>query len=331
MKSAVASRNAFAAAHFAYAMALKNAGAALSDYAEGEVHEFSLASTAPSSAASASAGQASFPSSWGASSVGNAPSVIQPPIDSFLPPPPLPDHLTDAAPPLQRAASMPGLPVSKVRRKKSAHDSPISEEDGPAATVDDSEADAVDESSAAPVKPPAPPKPSETKSPPPRQAPEENWDFLNLFNTEHIPAPSLVQPDEPTIEKEAEKLVRPEISPVSAAKDSTPPVAATVIPEKGVTEPPPAQQQKVVRKQRLGGGSSHHHRTGSAGGGLESKRGKMVATIPQSVNFLKILKELDDHFLHAYASANEVSKMLEATRLHYHSNFADNRGDFPEF
>ncbi|KAJ0831732.1 putative nitrate regulatory gene2 protein [Helianthus annuus] len=45
-----------------------------------------------------------------------------------------------------------------------------------------------------------------------------------------------------------------------------------------------------------------------------------------SVNLLKILSEIDDHFLKASESAQEVSKMLEATRLHYHSNFADNRG-----
>lgn len=46
-----------------------------------------------------------------------------------------------------------------------------------------------------------------------------------------------------------------------------------------------------------------------------------------SVNLLKILGDIDDHFLKASECAQEVSKMLEATRLHYHSNFADNRGD----
>ncbi|KAL8126907.1 hypothetical protein AgCh_013998 [Apium graveolens] len=44
------------------------------------------------------------------------------------------------------------------------------------------------------------------------------------------------------------------------------------------------------------------------------------------VNLLKILGDIDDHFLKASECAQEVSKMLEATRLHYHSNFADNRG-----
>ncbi|VVB17194.1 unnamed protein product [Arabis nemorensis] len=41
---------------------------------------------------------------------------------------------------------------------------------------------------------------------------------------------------------------------------------------------------------------------------------------------MKILDEIDDRFLKASECAQEVSKMLEATRLHYHSNFADNQG-----
>ncbi|MCI34493.1 golgin subfamily A member 4, partial [Trifolium medium] len=40
---------------------------------------------------------------------------------------------------------------------------------------------------------------------------------------------------------------------------------------------------------------------------------------------MQILGSLDDHFLKASETAQQVSKMLEATRLHYHSNFADNR------
>lgn len=51
----------------------------------------------------------------------------------------------------------------------------------------------------------------------------------------------------------------------------------------------------------------------------------MTHTGPK-MNLLQVLNELDDHFLRAYESAHEVSKMLEATRMHYHSNFADNRG-----
>ncbi|KAE9621345.1 hypothetical protein Lalb_Chr01g0012711 [Lupinus albus] len=54
--------------------------------------------------------------------------------------------------------------------------------------------------------------------------------------------------------------------------------------------------------------------------------GKGSSGKKKSVNVIKIFNEVDDHFLNAFESANEVSKMLEATRMHYHSNFADNKG-----
>ncbi|GKV03378.1 hypothetical protein SLEP1_g15687 [Rubroshorea leprosula] len=52
---------------------------------------------------------------------------------------------------------------------------------------------------------------------------------------------------------------------------------------------------------------------------------RVVKAMP-TVNLMLVLTAIDDHFLKASESAQEVSKMLEATRLHYHSNFADNRG-----
>ncbi|KHM98761.1 hypothetical protein glysoja_030814 [Glycine soja] len=55
-----------------------------------------------------------------------------------------------------------------------------------------------------------------------------------------------------------------------------------------------------------------------------SVEGKRI--VQRSGNLLQIFADLDDHFLKASEAAHEVSKMLEATRLHYHSNFADNRG-----
>ncbi|KAG5537673.1 hypothetical protein RHGRI_024953 [Rhododendron griersonianum] len=59
-------------------------------------------------------------------------------------------------------------------------------------------------------------------------------------------------------------------------------------------------------------------------GPTESKRGGK-GVVP-NVSLIKIFGDLDDCFLRASESAHEVSKMLEAHRLHYHSNFADNRG-----
>ncbi|CBI20923.3 unnamed protein product, partial [Vitis vinifera] len=62
------------------------------------------------------------------------------------------------------------------------------------------------------------------------------------------------------------------------------------------------------------------HEMGNVGGdGGEESGGP-------SINLMQILNVIDDHFLKASESAQEVTKMLEANRMHYHSNFADNGG-----
>ena len=53
---------------------------------------------------------------------------------------------------------------------------------------------------------------------------------------------------------------------------------------------------------------------------------KRVVKAVSSVNLVEILNEIDDHFLRASKCAQEVSKMLRGTRLHYCPNYADNRG-----
>ncbi|KAK9232032.1 hypothetical protein WN943_022274 [Citrus x changshan-huyou] len=91
--------------------------------------------------------------------------------------------------------------------------------------------------------------------------------------------------------------------------------------------PPPvvedvAEEERVVAAAASGGGSvGRNVKRGKSTGGMGEKRaGK------GSMNLLQVFVELDDHFLKASVSAHNVSKMLEATRLHYHSNFVDNRG-----
>ncbi|KAL6134441.1 hypothetical protein ACLB2K_066672 [Fragaria x ananassa] len=104
MKGAVSARNAFAAAHSSYAIYLKNTGAALSDYAQGEVaqHPAQLVQVLqPSVPAAAAATFHSFPA----------------------PPPPLPNF---PPAPLQRAASMPEI---KPDPKGRAKPKPIIEEE----------------------------------------------------------------------------------------------------------------------------------------------------------------------------------------------------------
>lgn len=112
MKEAVTARNAFAAAHFAYVMSLKNTGAALSDYAHGEI-----------SSSSAGAGD-------GAAVL--LPSAAVSHYDATLPPPPPPppNNL-----PLQRASSMPE--ISSVRRATAANLSETVIEEGEEGEVED--------------------------------------------------------------------------------------------------------------------------------------------------------------------------------------------------
>jgi hypothetical protein len=60
----------------------------------------------------------------------------------------------------------------------------------------------------------------------------------------------------------------------------------------------------------------------------EGKKGRVVMVTPQPARLGDILRRLDDEFLKASQGAHEVSKMLEAARMHYHSNFAETRGTF---
>ena len=53
---------------------------------------------------------------------------------------------------------------------------------------------------------------------------------------------------------------------------------------------------------------------------------KRVVKAVSSVNLVEILNEIDDHFLRASKCAQEVSKMLRGTRLHYCPNYVDNQG-----
>lgn len=136
-----------------------------------------------------------------------------------------------------------------------------------------------------------------------------------------MPVTSLNHPDDPIPDKPAE--------PPAVTKPRA------VMPEK-VIEEPAAMPKPAAKKQKQGGVMPAHHQhaasagaSASGGGGGESKRGKMVpaaGAAARSKNFLQVMTELDEYFLRAYESAHDVSSMLEATRMHYHSNFADERG-----
>ena len=90
IKDAVVARNAFAAGHSGYAVALKNTGAALSDYAHGETHDPHPPPLDPPSSSA------------------DPPPPPPPPIDDSLPPPPPPlPEFSPAPAPLSRSVTMP--------------------------------------------------------------------------------------------------------------------------------------------------------------------------------------------------------------------------------
>ncbi|WOL15774.1 hypothetical protein Cni_G24555 [Canna indica] len=321
MKEAVAARNAFAAAHSAYAVALKNTGAALSEFGQGEAHD-----PVPSSSSAAGAVAS-------ATSTAGAAPVVQPPIDKLPPPPPpLPEFPPS---PIQRSISMPDMP--KKFLSKAQPDASICEDDDEGEDEADEEEDDSDGDlehrrrpagaavgSPSPSPSPAPPPPPPPQSSPPSQLPSmvaETWDFFAMADT--MQGPSLTPVDE----------IRPERDDVPEGRFKTPapppPVSGHHMvegddetPKKVVLETP--MPPKVARKPKQGGHAHHHHAASAPP--LDAKRGKMVPATRPNISLLKVLTDLDDYFLKASESTHEVSKMLEATRMHYHSNFADTRG-----
>nr|XP_043624609.1 protein ROLLING AND ERECT LEAF 2-like [Erigeron canadensis] len=320
MKQSVSARNAFAAAHFSYAAALKNTGAALSDYAQGEV-EFPDHHRQPDAV---STSKTMLP-----------PAPPQPPYEDIPPPPP---------PPLQRAATMPEFTVTEpahhhpdpimegideddeeVDDRSLKHRSRSSRSGGGGAGIrSGSKREAEKQDMPPPPSPPMPAAPRPEKPlnraapPPPPPHGMSSWDYF-FPAMENMTGPSLTEIDHESdtpFDREVvgEEKNRREMNHHDLDDDVDDDVdnggdeneVEDVVEE--VVVPPPSPP-KVVKKVRV----------------------EVPVTVPTEnrrvkLDLLQIFTELDDCFLKASESANEVSKMLEANRLHYHSNFADNRG-----
>lgn len=285
MKDAVTARNAFASAHSYYTMSLKNTGAALSDFAQGE-------SSFPQSQNPNVTSQANPNNSASGTNLNS--SAVQPPIESLPPPPPpLPDFSPS---PLQRAVSMPEIPKKFQHVKMTPMDSAILEDDDEHVVekVAERKKESVPEKVASPAKP-------EFAAPP---QPESTWDYFfanyegMTGEIEEPVTPEKAPPPPPPVEEMVTPAMTPEVTPENVVKS------------------------KVVHHQHAASASAVENvkKERNVNGVGEKKKG--VA----SVSLLQVLEQLDDHFLKASESAQEVSKMLEANRMHYHSNFADNRG-----
>ncbi|KAL5232452.1 hypothetical protein ABZP36_031228 [Zizania latifolia] len=359
MKSAVTARNAFAAAHSAYAMSLRDTGAALSEFAHGEGVPPPPPAAAGAAEATAQGGVALdrlAPGGIGGVGVpGVSPTSVA--VDAMLPPPPPIDSLPPPPPPLpefspspakiHRSKSMPLPPQTKAHAVH--HSDSIREEDEDEAEIEEEEEDVhLDDrrrrlrhqpqipplvSSPAPETPVTPQPP-----PPPESKPGvDSWDYF--FSMDE--GMSSIAPDDDDIIQEPEDEKYVPASPLRPPP--SPPPAAAPTPQEEFEEeprtpemvtPPPSlpPRSPAVSSKKKGKGKHravHHQHTESApavtlvGGG---KAGKVVPAELPRVDLLRVLAEIDDRFLKASESAGEVSKVLEANRMHYHSNFVDTRG-----
>ncbi|KAJ6700885.1 hypothetical protein OIU74_012272 [Salix koriyanagi] len=230
-------------------------------------------------------------------------SVLRPPPSSVLPPPP-PDNMDFQ--PLQRSTSMPEMKIQKPEMTKPVET--IQEEEEMEFEAHDDERLMRKRSSNSNRGSTGSNRGSSVQENHYQQQPQQqqqqdfHWDYF-FPPMDSIPGPSLVEPpemeEEVRINKERvqRKVYEEKVEP-------SPPMVVVKKMEKAVEVPVPVpvpvQEMNVVKKM----------------GGEGGRR-----FVP-----MKIFMDLDDHFLKASESAHEVSKMLEATRLHYHSNFADNRG-----
>ncbi|KAJ4779420.1 hypothetical protein LUZ62_063677 [Rhynchospora pubera] len=331
MKSAVVSRNAFAAAHSAYAVSLKDTGAALSEFAQGE-STHPLPSSPSRSSTSGAAVVPPPPISVAAMA------SVRPPIDNLPPPPPPLPEFSPSPAKMQRSISMPEIPPNKLPHPKPPipHSASIQEE-----VEEEEEEEEVEEMNDTHLddrrrrnhhhlrraeKPPLAPVTQQTKPPPSPPRIHEEWDYFFAMDA-RMSGASLgggeeIGPDrdEDELEEEDDKFTR------------SPPPPPTPPEEPRTPEPPPPPPQAdplpplPPKPPGRKGGPTIHHQHAVSAPPLDVRRGKMVASENSGANLLQILAELDEHFLKASESAQEVSKMLEANRMHYHSNFADNRG-----
>ncbi|KAH6831166.1 DNA ligase [Perilla frutescens var. hirtella] len=287
MKEAVVARNAFASAHSGYSVSLKDSGAALSDFAGGEVPPPPLETEAPSDPPAAE----------------RPPPPPPLPMEANLPPPPPPLPSFSPMPPLQRAVTMPAFSHSENRKGKMKG---IAIDEGAfhrrKKGVEEAEVET-------PIRaPPNPTTPPETRG--------MAWDYF------FMPQANL---DE--VGEEEEGYVEDMNGNLDQSFDNVGGNVEFKTPEKqvgfqGIEEFKTPEETPIsvpVEKKFM-----HSNTAPPAISRIVT--GGNVTGNNNGVDLLKILGDIDDHFLKASQCSQAVSKMLEATKLHYHSNFADNRG-----
>lgn len=366
MADAVVSRNGFAAAHTGYTVRLKSTGGALSDFAQGEAPDPSLVSSPAAAAASVSTPPGPSAASVTSPSPPPPPpfadfshSSLQ--RSSSTPNIPMPEPRAAAKNRPPADAPIREEDEDEDEEEDDGHiktdsdsDDDDSDEDDDHHEHDDVNVDGMvhghqskrilmSSVGSSPVTPPPPPRlnrtpptPATATPPPPvLESQMATWDYF--FGPTPTPPPTLEQPADDTLWME-----RRDNEPVAEVKA---PVAKPVVSEPAATEERPPQtaaekekaieemvanlppSKPIVRKPPKAPGPppAAHYQHASSMGAVETRKGKvMVAS--GTASLLHIVTQLDDHFLKASESAHDVSKKLEATRMHYHSNHADSRG-----
>ncbi|XP_031114036.1 nitrate regulatory gene2 protein-like [Ipomoea triloba] len=126
--------------------------------------------------------------------------------------------------------------------------------------------------------------------PPPPESKGEAWDYF--FMVENMAGGSLEEEEED-----------------DGSVEETEEENGGVEELKGVEQTPAKEKHFIMHSNTV---APEIRKSGAAVGNIE--------------DFFKVLGEIDDRFLKASECAQEVSTMLEATRLHYHSNLPQNPG-----
>ncbi|CAN6862365.1 unnamed protein product [Brassica oleracea] len=297
IKEAVTASKAFAAGHFAYAIALKNAGAALSDYGHGESDQTLDAALEK-----------------GNDRAADGPATPQPPppppIENLPPPPPPLPQFTPS--PIKRAISLPAMAV-RGRKVRGIDSMAIEEEDE---EEEEEGEEKVEDGESSPRTPENVGKGGKLpETPETVSASPGAWDYF--FRVEDVPGGNLEDNHHFEFneeEEEEEEELRSGHKAVEEVEPKTPEKVEEVEEEEDAVV-------EEAKKKEKGKAKIEHSNTAPP-----DFRRAVAKTTASSVNLMKILDGIDDRFLKASECAQEVSKMLEATRLHYHSNFADNRG-----
>ncbi|CAH8352246.1 unnamed protein product [Eruca vesicaria subsp. sativa] len=295
---AVTASKAFAAGHFAYAIALKNTGAALSDYGHGESDQ-TLDDDVVVLDQSHFEKQSDDP-------IATPQPPPPPPIENLPPPPPPLPKFSPS--PIKRAISLPTMAVRGRKVKGGGVD-------GMAIEEEDEEEEEEEEEEVKEEEEDSPRTPENVGKGRKRQETPEivsaspgAWDYFFMVENVPVPVPMPNLEDRYQFSEEQEE----------EEEEDEPKTPVNVEEEEEDVVVEEAEEEKKKGKAKI-----EHSNTAPP----EFRRAvAKTTTTASSVNLKKILDEIDDRFLKASECAQEVSKMLEATRLHYHSNFADNRG-----